>query len=182
MILIISTCKESLHELEFVKPIERILSENNFSFFTKHYSKINRSDLIKADKIILSGTSLKDGEYLYPENFNKFNWIKEFQEPILGICAGAQVLSVLYGGKIFACEEIGQISVVFKKEFLVSSGKAEVYSLHQMSFNFLGDKSMEFAKSKKCLHAFKVVNKPFYGVLFHPEVRNHEVIENFCKL
>ena len=64
MILIISICKEKLHELEFVKPIEDILKNNNAKFATKHYSKISKADLQRADKIIICGTSLKDNEYL----------------------------------------------------------------------------------------------------------------------
>ena len=36
-ILIISTCKEKLHELEFVKPIEKILLKNEIQFSTINY-------------------------------------------------------------------------------------------------------------------------------------------------
>ena len=181
MILIIRTNKESLHDLEFVKPIEKILSERGFKFFVKHYSKVNKADLKKAEKVIICGTSLKDGEYLYPKNFEYFKWITTFQKPIFGICAGAQILAVLHGQKLFACEEIGNIFVIFKKEFLGCEMKMEVYALHQMSFNAPKDKFIEFVKSKKCVHTIKVINKPFYGVLFHPEVKNHKIIENFCE-
>jgi len=63
MILLINICKEKLHELEFVKPIENILNKNKIEFQTKHYKKISKDDL-NADKIVICGTSLKDKEYL----------------------------------------------------------------------------------------------------------------------
>jgi len=182
MILILSMCKEPLHEEEFVRPIERILSEKGVSFFTRSYLKLKESDLKNAKKVIISGTSLKDGEYLYPKNFEKLSWIKNFEKPILGICAGAQVLAVFQGQKIFACTEIGSTPVVFRKEFFGCNGKIEVYSLHQMCFTSSRDKFIEFGRSKSCIHAMKVINKPFYGVLFHPEVKNHEIILNFCRI
>ena len=45
MILIINICKEKLHELEFVKPIESILRKNKINFKTKNYKEIKKKSL-----------------------------------------------------------------------------------------------------------------------------------------
>ena len=178
MILIISTCKEKLHELEFVKPIENILSENKIKFFTKHYSKLSYADLKKADKIIICGTSLKDFDYL--NNLNKFQWIKGFEKPILGICAGMQVISLMFKAKNKKKIEIGFFKENFKKNFLSLMGEHEVYHLHN-NFTTLPTEFENFTKSK-IPQAIKHKSKQVYGVLFHPEVRNKVLIEEFAKL
>ena len=62
-ILIINICKEKLHYFEFVKPIERILENLKIRFYTKYYTKFTDKDL-KAEKVIICGTSLADKDYL----------------------------------------------------------------------------------------------------------------------
>lgn len=178
MILVISVCKEKLHELEFVKPIENILTENKTKFFTKHYSKLLRSDLNKANKVIICGTSLKDFEYL--NNLDKFPWIKNLEKPILGICAGIQIISLVFGSKTKKKTEIGFYKEDFKKEFLSLIGEHEVYHLHN-NYNTL-PKDFESFTTGKIPQAIKHKSKQIYGVLFHSEVRNKVLIEEFVKL
>jgi len=178
MILLISTCSEKLHELEFVKPIEQILSEGKINFFTKHYSEIADADLKKADKIIICGTSLKDNKFL--KNIKKFSWIKNYSKPILGICAGMQIISLMFGGKLKTKTEIGFYEETFTKEFLSLIGKHEVYHLHN-NYTTLPKDFASFTKSK-IPQAIKHKSKEIYGILFHPEVRNKILIEKFCKI
>ena len=179
MILLLSTCAEKLHELEFVKPVAKILLRNKINFFVKHYSKISDADLKKADKVIICGTSLKD--FGYTENLDKFEWINSFEKPVLGICAGAQIIALVYKQKLWSCTEIGETKAIFRKEFFGLVNKQKIYSLHQMAISLDRREFMSFTKSKKGSQAFKKINKPFYGVLFHPEVWNHEVIERFAR-
>lgn len=171
MILLISTCKEKLHELEFVKPAEKIVGK----CFIRKYSEVSSEDLEKASKIIICGTSLKDNDYL--ENLNKFEWIKYFDKPILGICAGSHIIQFIFGGIKENIKEIGEIKINFEKKFLGLGGEIKVYVLHQ---NFVNCPDFEvYGKSKKCVHAVKHRKKEIYGVLFHPEVYNSELISEF---
>jgi GMP synthase (glutamine-hydrolysing) len=179
MILIISTCKKPLHELEFVKPIENILKENKIKFFTKHYSKLNcRGDLEKADKIIICGTSLQDYDFL--QSINSFTWISESKKPILGICAGMQIISLLFGAKLKKKTEIGFYKEDFTKEFLSLKDEYEVYHLHN-NYTTLPKQFNKFASSI-IPQAIKHKTKNIFGVLFHPEVRNKKLIEKFIEL
>nr|MBC8435159.1 hypothetical protein [archaeon] len=127
-VLLISTCKEKLHELEFVKPIEDILNEINEHFFVKHYSKVSKKDLGICSKVIICGTSIKDDFFL--KDLKSFNWLKFFNKPVLGICAGMQILGRVYGGKPSKKTEIGFFHEKFVKDFLGIKGKQEVYHLH----------------------------------------------------
>jgi len=180
MILIVSTCKNSFHELEFVKPIGYILKENNILFLTKNYLNINQNDLKKANKIIISGTSLADNEFLKKENLAKFNWIKTINKPILGICAGAEIIGVAFDCQLKKKKQIGMINVNFTKNFLgLKNGKQEVYNLHGLYIE-LNDQFDIYAQ-EDCPQAFKHKTKSIYGVLFHPEVRQKELIVEFAK-
>lgn len=172
MILIISICKEPFHELEFVKPIETILKKD---FKTVHYSKISDSDIQKSSKIIITGTSLKDNEFL--KNIGKFEFIKTLNKPILGICAGMQIISLIFRGKLKNLTEIGYYKENFTKEFLGLAGEHEVYHLHN-NYTTLPKDFVSFTKTKTP-QAIKHLSKPIYGVLFHPEVRNKKLIEEF---
>ncbi|HRZ85354.1 MAG TPA: hypothetical protein P5277_01105 [Candidatus Paceibacterota bacterium] len=180
MILIISTCKDSLHELEFVKPIEDILKVNNIQFLTISYKNISDKYLSNTDKIIISGTSLADNAFLEKENIKKFDFVKNYDKPMLGICAGAHIVGLKFGGTLKKQKQIGLIDVNFKKEFLGLSGNQEVYNLHGLYSKL--NNNFEIFAFNKCPQAFKHKTKEIYGVLFHPEVRQKELIKNFSDL
>ncbi len=179
-ILLISTCAEKLHELEFVKPIEEILKGLGIGFFVRKFNEVKKKDLRDFDKVIICGTSIKDNLFL-EEIFN-FYWLKEFEKPVLGICAGMQAIGLMYlekmskKGKL----EIGFYKEKFGKDFLGLSGEKEVYHLHKNYVRFSESKFDIFAKSGKVAQAVKVKGKEIYGCLFHPEVRNKKIIETFA--
>ncbi len=177
-ILLISTCKEKLHDLEFVKPIEDILKKNNLQFISKNYKKLIKKDLENCNKIIISGTSLIDNEFL--EDLKKFEFLKEKNKPVLGICAGFQIIGSIFDGSLEPHQEIGFYFEKFKKPFLGLIGNQEVYHLHNTSVLF--SKSFERFTHSKIIQAVKHNEKEIYGVLFHPEVRQKELILNFVKL
>jgi GMP synthase (glutamine-hydrolysing) len=110
----------------------------------------------------------------------RFNWLKNFNIPVLGICAGMQTIGLVFGGYLENCREIGMIKIeTFKKNILFSS-TFQAYSLHNYSLEPPAEFEM-LAKSENCIQAIKHKNKDIYGVLFHPEVRNKEVIQNFIQ-
>ena len=178
-ILIVNICKEKLHYLEFVKPIEDILSSSGSKFFVKHYLEIKKSDLEKADNIIICGTSLFDN--LFVDDINQFLWLKEIDKPVLGICGGMQLIGLVYNGKIKNKTEIGFYHENFKKEFLGLGGEQEVYHLHNNYVDFEKLNVFEiFSKNDSVVQAIKHKEKEIYGVLFHPEVRQKNMIVKFC--
>jgi len=163
MILLINICKEKLHFHEFVKPIEDILRNNNLNYEVKHYNDTGKDDFNKADKVIICGTSLKDNEFL--KNKKKFEWLKTFKKPVLGICGGAHLIGLTLGYKLKKKKEIGLKELILRHDFLGTEGMKQVYYLH--SFHALPETFHE---------------KNLYATLFHPEVRNKEMILNFSEL
>ena len=92
-----------------------------------------------------------------------------------------QTIGLVFGGRIVKCREIGMTEVGTSKENVLFSSAFKVYALH----NYALAPSAEFevlAESASCVHVVKHKQKDVYGVLFHPEVRNREVIERFVQV
>jgi len=171
MILVIDTCKYHLHSSEFVKPITDLIDD----FTIKHFTKLKKEDIEKADKIIISGTALRDNEAR--EHLEKFKWIKDFDKPLLGICMGMQLIGQIHGAETYECPEIGPTEIILKETFPgIDQERFEAYALHDFAIK-LPAGFQEIAKSNKCAQIIKKGNT--YGILFHPEVMNKHIIAYF---
>jgi GMP synthase (glutamine-hydrolysing) len=179
MILIVNVCSDKLSYLEFVKPVEDIVEKAGAESFTRHFLSLNHHDMSRTQKVIICGTALKDFKYL--DSSRKFAWINESQRPILGICAGMQILAKRFNGRIIERTRIGRYKVKIVRKNSVAS-KDEFYSY------FLNSKAVEPTEdfetlgesgNLKCIVKHK--DRRLYGCLFHPEVLNPEIIINFLK-
>ena len=170
--------RDSLGYYEFVLPVLSIVEELE-ECIVKHYSEVTSADIDNCSRIILSGTALKDNSTLsQPE---KFNWIKAVDKPVLGICAGMQTIGVVFGLVLTRCLEIGMTEIKPLNENPLFSATFKAYSLHNYSVESSEDFEV-LAESAKCIQAMKHKQKSIYGVLFHPEVRNVEILKRFVEL
>ena len=176
MILLISTCSEKLNEEEFVRSISKII-EKDVSI--NHYSSINKADLDKASKVIICGTSLKDNEYL--KHLKEFDWLKSIEKPVLGICSGMQVIALQFGAKLIKNKEIGMTSIRVIKPNPLFSHDFKAYELHGKGLADL-DNFEILATSTYSVQAIKHNSREIYGIMFHPEVRNEQIVKNFLSL
>ncbi len=120
--------KDSLGFYEFVLPIAGSCWKNSMITLIKHYLEVTNEDLNQCDRIILSGTALKDIATLsQPE---KFQWLKETEKPVLGICAGMETIGMVFGARLVKCLEIGMTPITTLKENPFVSGDFKAYSLH----------------------------------------------------
>ncbi len=143
------------------------------------FPKSLQTDLDAYSKVVLSGTALKDHATL--KQLGKFNWVKTFDKPLLGICAGMQTISLVFGEPLTACLQIGMAEISTLKENPLFQGDFKAYTLH--NFSVKPCQTFEtLAESTKCIQAIKHKQKNIYGVLFHPEVRNQDIIQRFIKL
>lgn len=180
MILIINVCKDKLSEVEFVRPVQQIVKRAGFKSFVKHYTELYEEDFIDADKVIICGTALQDFDYI--ENITKFDWIKKCKRPILGICAGMQIIGKVFGCEIYDKENIGQADVktAVQNEF---SDEEEFYAYFLNSKSIKLNKDFEvIIRNKEGEGMVKHKSKRVWGCLFHPEVMNSEIIVRFCEL
>ena len=171
MILIVSTCKEDLHMLEFVRPIMDIIGKD---CIVRRYDELINEDIDNCDKIIIAGTSLQDNDVL---RFD-LEFIRTTRKPILGICAGMQCIGRAFNLSLYENPEIGFYDENFDEEFLGLKGKQNVYHLHNYSVDFNNSEFIEYVKGQAVKHN----RKEIFGVLFHPEVRQKEMIKKFIGL
>lgn len=169
----------SLAQYEFVKPILSVV-EPFEPCRVKHYLDVDHSEVENYSHIILSGTTLKDFDFL--KHLDCFHWIKTCTKPILGICAGMQTIIRLYGEVLVPCQQVGMTEITTTKQNMLFSGAFQAYSLHTYSIAPENQTFDAIAESSKCVQAIVHKNKPIYGVLFHPEVRNPPIIKRFIEL
>ena len=136
-----------------------------------------------------------DNDYF---NFiQEFSWLQTITIPMLGICAGMQFLGLLHGSEYTRCLEIGMIRIETVRSTPLlpspplppsstssnslpphSCSSFEGYNLHRYSIIPSAELTI-LAQSEHSVQAFKHKDKPVFGVMFHPEVRNPEIIEIF---
>lgn len=160
---------------EFVLPVISIVEEID-ECVVKHYLELHSKNLASFDRIILSGSALKNTVTL--EKKDLFEWIKDCNIPILGICAGMQTIGLVFEGYLKRCCEIGMTEIFTLKTNPLFSSRFKAFSLHNHEI-IPSDEFEVLAKSAKCVQAMKHRRKEIYGVLFHPEVRNREILQKF---
>jgi GMP synthase-like glutamine amidotransferase len=183
MILLVDlSCRaHSLSRDEFVGPVARIVSLAGREGRETHFLTIRSDDLKSADGIILCGTALKDN--LFAARVQEFSWLRSISVPVLGICAGMQILCLVFGGTIRPGAEIGMTTVRADTPdpLLPRSPEFPAYELH----SFTCDPPQGWvimAVSDRGVQAICHPDRPLYGVMFHPEVRNDGVVERFLSL
>ncbi|MCD6496624.1 MAG: hypothetical protein J7K54_05110 [Candidatus Aenigmarchaeota archaeon] len=177
MILIVDMNSQPLGTEEFARPLMDIAGR--FGDARKiHYTKVRKSDIEEAEKIILSGTPLREFGYL--GDIDTFSWLKETSKPVLGICAGMQVMAAVFGSALGDEKSVGFADVEVVRKNPLLEGRMKVYELHGKAVKASAQFEV-LAKSGKCIQAIRHKSKPFYGILFHPEARNRDVVERFLK-
>jgi len=84
----------------------------------------------------------------------------------------------MFDEKIIKQEEIGMINVKTKNQNSLINGDFQAYNMH----NFSVDEVTVFniiAKSNKTIQIISHKTLNIFGVSFHPEVRNEQIITNF---
>ncbi len=184
MILLVDLCHtpESLSRDEFVGPIERIVTGTGETVRVLHYTRLTTPEQVAgADAMILCGTALADNNFLNTEG--AFSWIPACSCPVLGICAGMQVIARSFGGTITSRCEIGMtdIRIVAADGLLGKPRTFPAYELHGFAVGSPGPLTV-LAESECCIQAVRHPSRPVYGVMFHPEVRNEWVVGRFLRL
>lgn len=182
MIIVVETShkKNTLHFLEFVKPVIDILDTVENTVVIRHFTELTSHDIAEAKRIIICGNGLQDQAFLKASR--KFAWLRTVTKPVLGICAGMQMITKVCGGKIKPKTRIGVERLQFLQPdaLLGRMSKYDVYSLHNYICS-VPPGFVELAETDIPM-AIRKADAPVYGVLFHPEVLNKDLIREFARL
>lgn len=154
------------------------------------WNDFSRVDLLQYDKIILSGSS----QYSVPRG-NHFEeqkrLILESKIPILGICAGFQLICIAYGNFVLKYPYLisGYISIrkTNTAEIIpVDRHSFAAYEHHRFFCPAVRDPLIPLAVSGTGVEMVKHQQKPHFGCQFHPEVNTESneagfVLEHFIQ-
>jgi len=175
-VLIISLCSDPLSNMEFIKPIERILRHGGIEYSIKHYRSISQGDLKIVEKTVISGSPLKDHAFLEDE---WFSWLNKFDKPVLGVGSSFQAIVRVFGGKIMDGKRIGVFKVRTIEHNKLVNGSFYAFFLTNKAAE-VGRPLKVLAKAGRLDCMVKHESKEIYSCLFHPEVINPEIILNFA--
>ena len=182
-ILIVNNAEKGI--TEFTKPLKKIVSEAGLSSETIEYRDCLHFDFETVEGILLSGSP--QGDDIVAHHLPWFQWLKNYKNPVLGICAGHHITGFLYGAELLRGEEpeSGDFSVEILEDDPLFSGlpqKITVKQMHNDSIS-LPPAFKLLATSKTCHNQImKHHSKPLYTCQFHPEYYNHKLIQNFLKI
>ncbi|AKB23530.1 GMP synthase (glutamine-hydrolyzing), amidotransferase subunit [Methanosarcina sp. MTP4] len=121
-----------------------------------------------------------------------FDYVKEIDLPILGICLGHQAIALSYGGSVSSGKKGGyaeiEIEVIEEDDILRGIGpRTTVWASHVDEVSVLPEGFIHLARSDICeIEAMRHPIKPIYGVQWHPEVshteKGEELLMNFFEV
>ena len=193
MILLINNSNNIL-KLSYINELRNALSSLKIPYYEIKSLNEIISDTIKhkIKGIILSGSSMKlTEEIIFKDFVHDIHYLIDLDVPVLGICFGCQLLTMIYGGKLYN-----------RKKFICETLEIEVSK--NMLFTNLVNKHVQFCFSdlpsisdknsgkeiawlhingKKYACAFEFKKNKYYGCLFHPEYHesSHQILLNFAK-
>ena len=150
-------------------------------------SNVTRVGELDAAGLVLSGGAPRIA-WESPKLGSCVDYLREFEGPILGICVGFQLMAIHCGGRAGPCgvPEFGLARLTVLEEDDLFRGLPREFLVWE-SHNDEVKEAPGFcvlARSENCgVQAAKHLEKPFYGVQFHPEVNNTEhgeaILNNF---
>jgi len=163
------------HLLDFI--------ESKIQFDVIHDTEVNFSNLIKYESFILSGRR-KNNQLMNSLNSKIIKHAIQERKSLLGICYGAEILTLTLGGTIkkSSTPQQGHQKVTISGKNPLCEGQIDVFESHQYEISKLGELLDSIAYSDSCPNEIiKVKNLNIFGTQFHPEMSNDGkiLIENF---
>lgn len=196
MILLINNAKPNLSNVHYIKYIRKTLKLYNIDYIE---TKKIEEHSIPIKGIIISGSPLLLSKPLLLEEYGYiFHYLLKYPNiPVLGICFGCQILSMICSGfslehqKKFLCEKENVLLDTTHSLFHTNI-KTKTIPIHFcFSDLIIPNKKIKNTReiawfhfnNKKMPCAFDFSNQR-YGILFHPEYLNdtHYIIYNFYKI
>jgi GMP synthase (glutamine-hydrolysing) len=162
------------------------LKEKKISFEKKSPNELELKSLEKYDSFILSGRR-KNEKKINQINSKVIIHSVQNNKKLLGICYGAEILSLTLGGTIRKLKTIqkGDEEISIQKENVLADEKIKVFESHGFEISKLPDLLISIGDSKNCEYEIIQYDGKFiFGTQFHPEMTSDgkDLIHKFCML
>ncbi len=170
---------------KFTSDIGRILDEIDVPYDIRQYSDIPDISKSNYNKIIISASPR--GDDIVDAHQQYYGWIESTTRPVLGICAGHQIIGALFGSKLIRDEqsEAGLCYVKIDKQDPIFKGYDKQFSViqnHNDSITLPEDFDL-LGHSDRCeVQVMRHKSSPICTVQFHAERWNPALIQNFIDL
>lgn len=169
----------------YVKDISQCLNNLGQDYDIKKYDE--EFFLSKYHKVILSGRR-KNKKEINSINSKIIKTCYINDTPVLGICYGAEIIALTFGGSLYRTELIQGLNIINieKPTKLLEKSHCEVYESHSYAISHLPENFICVASSQSSKHEIiSHDSKRIFGTQFHPEksgICGTELIRNFISL
>lgn len=168
----------------FLKGIQNILNDFGYESVVVNVDDIKNHNFSVYSGIIITGGPTKLSQIDYQNFIKPFEFIKNINIPVLGICLGHQIMGLLYGARIGHGELISRdegVEIIQDDLLFIDVDVKSLFKKEHSEFVSLPDNFTLLATSVSCDNeAMRFRNK--YGVQFHPEVSGEngkQILKNF---
>lgn len=158
----------------------RYVKHRAWSFELVKPNELAQKELGDIDCAILTGGYWYEDPSTQSKMYeNELEFIKTTALPVLGICLGAQLIAIEFGGEVAELKEQhhGERTVQLTqkgKELFETEEDLIVSENHTIGITSLDDSFEVLATSTDCIEAFSHKHRPLVGVQFHPERLNKQ--------
>jgi GMP synthase (glutamine-hydrolysing) len=172
----------------FTVDILACLGQLNISYLCRRFNDVSETDLVACSSVILSGRRQ------YDKKINMFNsriakYCYHRYKPLLGICYGAEIIALTFGGSIQKMPNhvhgMTMISVSDQNPLVGEKKKILVYESHRYCIAKLPSNFSSAARSQYCDHEVFLNERGIYGTQFHPEKSGGDglaLLKNFSRI
>lgn len=153
------------------------------------YYDFDEKKLQKYSAVVFSGAPILLSQIDNSKYIADFQWVKQYNKPILGICFGHQLLGLLFGASVSLQREdrgMQWIEVIAHNPLFDDlENPVEMQEDHCESISVAPGFELTATSDFTVNEAMHHKSLPFFGVQFHPEVSGNAgelLLENFCKL
>lgn len=170
----------------YTQNLIEFLKVNNLKFEKITPYNLNLDLLEKYDSFILSGRR-KNEKKINEINSKIIQHSLKNNKKLLGICYGAEILSLTLGGTIkkLLITQKGNEEVFIQIKNDLINDKIEVFESHGFEISKLPNSMISLGNSKNCKNEIiQYKGKPIFGTQFHPEMSSDgkNLILKFCNL
>lgn len=182
-ILVVNNAESTVKE--FVTPIFNNLIDSVKNIEFAEYSDLPKTPVQKYEGIILSASPF--GDDIVEHHLKYYHWLLSHRKPVLGICAGHQIIGRLFGGELLhgVEPENGLHNIIVDIHDEIFDGQGTDFETEQQHRDSVTcpEEFIVLAQSEKCPNqVMKHKDLPIYGVQFHAEKFSSWLIKNFIHI